>query len=328
MRHLSRRSVGLYAHRYTHLTIAHRTATCHHTLTHSGGCGGKTVTFETGQEELTAICQYLGLGDDPDSHATYATEAHRCYRMPNPTKIATTHQESYCLVANHTACPVFRGEVAPRPGAGAPAGAAAGGAGAARGGARPFGGGGSPRPGKASDRPLGAGSASGRAPRPDRPVLPRPRSGGISLPVLTVALFAMAVIVVIAAFVIQRALSNGDDSTSSKSAADTVATQAAIKTGTANTGNKTPGAQTPAASGTAGANKTAVPGTPGTPGTAVAGATGTPGPGGKTYVVKSGDFCGTIAAANNITTDQLIAANPSITADCSNLQIGQTLKLP
>ena len=52
------------------------------------------------QEEYSAVCPYLGLADDADSHATYATEAHRCYRLTNPTRIATPHQENYCLGAN------------------------------------------------------------------------------------------------------------------------------------------------------------------------------------------------------------------------------------
>ena len=68
------------------------------------------MTSQPGQDGLAAVCAYLGLGDDPDSHATYATEAHRCYRMPDPTRIAPGHQTTFCLVANHVACPVFLGK--------------------------------------------------------------------------------------------------------------------------------------------------------------------------------------------------------------------------
>src|SRR5688572_30956957 len=62
------------------------------------------------EPDLSAVCPHLGLADDADSHATYATEAHRCYKMPNPTRIAGGHQETYCLVAAHTTCPIYTGE--------------------------------------------------------------------------------------------------------------------------------------------------------------------------------------------------------------------------
>jgi len=94
------------------------------------------VTSEYDQGEFGQICPYLGLTDDSDSHATYATEAHRCYRLPNPTRIAAGHQETYCLGNNHVSCPVYQGEGIPRPsGAGRAAGAAGAGvaAGAAAG---------------------------------------------------------------------------------------------------------------------------------------------------------------------------------------------------
>ena len=65
---------------------------------------------ESEGSEAAAVCAYLGLVDDGDLHATYATDAHRCYRLPNPTRIASQHQESFCLTADHTSCPIFQGE--------------------------------------------------------------------------------------------------------------------------------------------------------------------------------------------------------------------------
>ena len=55
------------------------------------------MTLQSGQDEFGAVCPYLGLADDADSHATYATEAHRCYRLPNPTRIATGHRRRTAL---------------------------------------------------------------------------------------------------------------------------------------------------------------------------------------------------------------------------------------
>src|SRR5690606_9359570 len=107
------------------------------------------------QEEYSAVCPYLGLADDADSHATYATEAHRCYRLPNPTRIAPPHQELHCLGANHVTCMVYRGEGVPGAGA-APAPTPA---------AAPFGGGRAPEPTQTVRGPQG------------RPGQQRPRMG-------------------------------------------------------------------------------------------------------------------------------------------------------
>ena len=41
----------------------------------------------------------------------------------------------------------------------------------------------------------------------------------------------------------------------------------------------------------------------------------------------SGDTCGAIAAANNITLQQLLTANNKTEQDCNNLQLGEVLKL-
>ena len=51
------------------------------------------MSYPTADDEMSGVCPYLGLADDADSHATYATEAHRCYRLDNPTRIAANHQQ-------------------------------------------------------------------------------------------------------------------------------------------------------------------------------------------------------------------------------------------
>ncbi|MGI8926722.1 MAG: LysM peptidoglycan-binding domain-containing protein [Tepidiformaceae bacterium] len=282
------------------------------------------MTYPTvGEDNYAAVCPYLGLGDDADSHATYATEAHRCYRLPTPTRIATGHQETYCLGENHVQCPVYRGEGIPTPAGAAGAAAAAGGAASAAAGGRPR-----PEAPPTPERPpaepaRGAGLERGPQ-RPRRPapgaIGPRPRAGGISMPVATVGLFAAAAVIILLAFLIQRAI--GGDGDDGLSPADTVATNQALKTQTPQPG----GAARTTTTGTA-TPGTATPGTA-TPGTTTPATTTPAGSGARTYTVKAGDTCGAIAAANNVTPQALIAANPSVNSECSNLQVGQVLQLP
>nr|VWO96649.1 LysM domain-containing protein [Ganoderma boninense] len=47
----------------------------------------------------------------------------------------------------------------------------------------------------------------------------------------------------------------------------------------------------------------------------------------RTYTVKEGDWCDTISAANNVSTYQLAAVNPSVDDLCDNLEVGQNLCL-
>ena len=290
------------------------------------------MTFETDEDEFAEVCPYLGLADDADSHATYATEAHRCYRLPNPTRIATGHQETYCLGANHVTCPVYLGEGVP--GASAPAGAAAGGAAALQPPRMPQRGpapatvrGPAPREAAQQRQRAGATPPGQQTPRPRRPpnagtIGPRPRAGGVSMPVATVGLFALAIVVIVLAFAIQHFAGGGGGS--NLTAADKFATTQAVN-GTANAGKQTQpaGTTTAAANTTPGAtnaaNKTPAAGSSTT--TAVAG-------GSKSYVVKAGDICSTIASDNGITLQQLEDANGLTDDSCTKLQVGQTLKLP
>lgn len=281
------------------------------------------MTFQPGPDEFGSVCPYLGLADDADSHATYATEAHRCYRLPNPTRIATGHQETYCLGANHVTCPVYLGEGVP--------GVAAAAAGAALPPQMP-----TPRPAPPQREPQGRGAAPSR-PRPPGPqgndraqrrpkdagsVGPRPRAGGVSMPVATIGLFVLAIVVIALAVAVQQMV--GGDGGAKISPADTVGTQTAQKKTIAAGG----GQQTrPAGQTTPATSQTAAPGqTPG--GSTTPGASPTAGAGAKTYTVLDGDTCGAIAIAKNITLQQLLDANKMTEADCSKLDVGQVLKLP
>lgn len=258
------------------------------------------------EEEFGAVCPYLGLADDADSHATYATDAHRCYRLPNPTRIATHHQETYCLGPNHVTCPVYVGEEVPgvaRTAAAAPPPVSPPLARA---------GGGPPRGTAGGRRP----QSTGQMPRPRRApggtLGPRPRSGGVSMPVATIGLFALAVVVVAIAFGITQLTSDGGsnknnlngltDSTATATLPPQTSTAPAAGSATAPAGSVTP-------AGSATASTTA---------------TG----GGGTYTVVSGDNCSAIAAANGVTLDQLYAANGGPDGKCANLNIGDVLTIP
>ncbi|HKS92260.1 MAG TPA: LysM peptidoglycan-binding domain-containing protein [Tepidiformaceae bacterium] len=260
------------------------------------------MSNQPGQEEdFGAVCPYLGLADDADSHATYATDAHRCYRLPNPTRIATHHQETYCLGPNHTTCPVYVGDETP----GVPRAAGAGAApapvspplAASRGGAR-------------------RQSPTAQMPRPRRTpggtLGPRPRSGGISMPVATIGLFALAIVVVAIAFGITQLTNNGGNKTNNLGGL------------TGQTATATVPAQTTTVA--AGGSATAPAGstTPNASATASTTASG----GGGTYTVVSGDNCSGIAAANGITLDQLYAANGGANGKCANLNPGDVLTIP
>jgi len=277
------------------------------------------VSFPAGTEEFASVCPFLGLADDADSHATYATDAHRCYNLQNPTRIATNHQETYCLGANHVTCPVFQGQGIAAAGKGAPAApAAAAAAGAAATGAAaasrsPF----QRTPPATQDAP--AGRPAGRTDRPLRSpgaLSPRPRAGGISLPVATIGLFALAAIVIGLAFWIQSIV--GDDDNGSLSPADTLATNQANASRTAQGGGNrttTPTAGSP----TTPANGSRTPGASAT----------TPAGGGQVYTIKSGDSCYGIAEQFDIDIDDFLAANNfTLENQCQDLQPGQNVRIP
>ena len=48
----------------------------------------------------------------------------------------------------------------------------------------------------------------------------------------------------------------------------------------------------------------------------------------RTYTVQEGDTCGQIAADHSISVDALIAANPRINEECTNLHVDEVLNIP
>lgn len=261
------------------------------------------MSLEPGQEEeFGAVCPYLGLADDADSHATYPTDAHRCYRLPSPTRIATHHQETYCLGANHTTCPVYIGDEVP---------------GVSRAASTPV-------PPPVTPPSTAPGSTprprrqptTGSMPRPRRSpggtLGPRPRSGGVSMPVATIGLFALAIVVVAIAFGITQLTGNGNKSDLSLGD-DTPTTT--TETSTVSAG----GSATVPAGGTATGSVTPPAGTS---------TTTTGNGGGSTYTVQDGDTCYGIAVANGVTLDALEAANGGPGGACANLNPDDVLTIP
>ena len=69
-----------------------------------------------------ATCPYLGLFDDPRSHFTFPTEAHRCFAPGRPIQVEPEYQDGYCLSTRYPECKRFRSaEAAARRRSGAPA---------------------------------------------------------------------------------------------------------------------------------------------------------------------------------------------------------------
>jgi LysM repeat protein len=149
------------------------------------------------------------------------------------------------------------------------------------------------------------------------------------MPVATIALFALAIIVIALAFAIQQLVGGGGSDTPSP--ADVTGTNVANKqTATARAGGSQPTQPASSTTPAPGGAQTVVPGGSATPGrTGTAQAT-TPGgtPGAKTYTVKAGDNCGKIAEQFGVTAAALIAANTDINAECTNLKEDQVLKIP
>lgn len=246
-----------------------------------------------GANDASVACPYLGLADDADSHATFATDAHRCFRLPNPTRIASGHQDTYCLSDNHVTCPVYLGEAVSQT-------RQRGGAATAATDAGPDPGGGPQTP------PPGEGVVS-----------PRPRAGGVPMPALTIGILVLAAIVLGLAIWIQGLGGDDDDGLSPS---DIVQTQEALETLQAGSPEATDtpenGIDTP----------TSEPGSTETPATAVA---ETPTSSGQTtYTVVAGDTCTAIAEKNGITLEELLLANNLDNESCRSIQPGQELVIP
>ncbi len=268
-----------------------------------------SLPVESEGSEAAGVCAYLGLVDDSDLHATYATDAHRCYRLPNPTRIATQHQEQFCLTADHPSCPIYQGEgveatTQPTP----------------------------PPPAEAGAEPEEATEAGEFEPAPSsRPTsfataASRWTSGGLRRPVLegemsmraaTASLFVLAAVVVAIAFIVNRQL--GDDDTSVVAPPPTEA-----PTAEATAAPSTPEPATPVAT------PTPAPTQPPTPAPTEPPATPAPteAPAVSTYEIQPGDTCSGIAVAHDVTLQELLDANGLTEEDCLTIQPGDELTIP
>jgi hypothetical protein len=258
------------------------------------------VSYPGDEADLDAVCEYLGLVDDAESHATYSTEAHRCYRLPNPTRIASAHQERFCLGANHVDCPVFRGE---------------GVAQTTRTATAP-----PPPPPQREAEPAGAvrdpeqppARRQQQRPRRDPGTLgPRPRPGGISMPAATIGLLGLAIAIVGLAFITQQILSGNGDS---EPPLDTLGTQQALEAEATQTAAAMAPGETPDDGTDAvepGDDDGLEPDPDVTPDDADV-------PDGDiTYTVQPGDTCFGLATEYGTTVDEIVAANPDLDEDCA-----------
>lgn len=267
-----------------------------------------SLPVESEGSEAAGVCAYLGLVDDSDLHATYATDAHRCYRLPNPTRIATQHQEQFCLTADHPSCPIYQGEgveatthPTPAPSAESeaePVEAAEDGE---------F----EPAP---AARPTSFASAASRWTSGGlrRPVL----EGEMSMRAATASLFVLAAVVVAIAFIVNRQL--GDDDTSP-------ILPDATETPTEAPATAAPATPEPA---TPEATPTPAPTPPPTPVATEPPPTPTPPPAAATYEIQPGDTCSGIAVAHDVTLQELLDANGLTEEDCLTIQPGQELTIP
>jgi hypothetical protein len=141
------------------------------------------------------------------------------------------------------------------------------------------------------------------------------------MPVITVGLFAAAIVIFLVAFAITRI--SGDDDDGGLTPADRLAVQQ-TNTSLARTA-AAEGNQTPRPTSETTPNGEETPNSGQTPGAATP---TTPSNGGATtYEVQGGDFCGTIADAHGITLERFYEQNPDIDANCSNLFVGQIVNV-
>jgi hypothetical protein len=54
------------------------------------------------------ICPHLGLKSDPTTALHFASVGNYCHHANPPEVVKEAHQTAYCLVAEHTACPVYK----------------------------------------------------------------------------------------------------------------------------------------------------------------------------------------------------------------------------
>jgi LysM repeat protein len=65
----------------------------------------------TTRRRIGEVCPYLGLFDDPGTHALFVTDEHRCFAN-GPQDIALGQQAELCLTALHASCPIAQAAAA------------------------------------------------------------------------------------------------------------------------------------------------------------------------------------------------------------------------
>jgi LysM repeat protein len=141
------------------------------------------------------------------------------------------------------------------------------------------------------------------------------------MPAATIGLFALAIVLIAIAFLINQAVDD-DGGGGAISEADAFKTVQANQTAQA-AANETPGGNETQQGGNETPQTTQSPSTTETPD-----ATQTTGAGEGEYTVQSGDTCSGIAADNDVTLADLLEANDMTEEDCLNLQEGDTLVIP
>jgi hypothetical protein len=59
-------------------------------------------------KQTTVSCPFLGTSEDKAAFFTYPSEGNYCHRPTQPAPVSEAYQQSACLTARHTACPVFQ----------------------------------------------------------------------------------------------------------------------------------------------------------------------------------------------------------------------------
>ncbi len=57
---------------------------------------------------LKTTCPFLGLRDDPTTALDFPSEGNYCHHAQPIAQVKRAHQQTYCLTADHTICPIYQ----------------------------------------------------------------------------------------------------------------------------------------------------------------------------------------------------------------------------
>jgi len=77
----------------------------------SSGENGDAGPDAGGPAPATAVCPYLGLLTDSQSHLHVLSPIHRCYRTDPPLSPSAQHQTVFCLTSRFSGCSRFHGPI-------------------------------------------------------------------------------------------------------------------------------------------------------------------------------------------------------------------------